>query len=87
MNMRDKMTNALKISEEILSNVPVINFIGKKELIIENYKGIVLYSEEKIKINTNIGIVAIIGENLTLSKVMTEKIYITGLISEVNYNN
>lgn len=80
-----KVTNALNISDEILSNIPTISLIGKNEFSIENYKGIVLYSENKIKINTNIGIVAILGYDLTLSKVLSEKIVITGQIDEINY--
>ncbi len=85
MNIKSKMSNALKISEEIISNIPLISLTGNKELIIENYKGIVLYSEDKIKINTHLGIVCVSGENLTLAKVLTEKITITGLINEVSY--
>ncbi len=86
MNIKEKLSNAMNISDEILFNVPIISFVGNSEFAIENYKGIVLYSENKIKINTSIGIVTIIGDNLTLSKVLTEKITITGFIIEVNYS-
>lgn len=85
MNIKEKMSNALNISDELLLNVPIISMIGKSELSIENYKGIVFYSEDKIKINTSIGIIEIKGENLTLAKVLIEKISITGGITEVCY--
>ncbi len=85
MGMKSKVGEALKISEEIILNVPLIHLIGKSEMEIENYKGIVLYSENKIKINTHIGIICINGSNLVLSRVLAEKITITGLIIDINY--
>lgn len=85
MKIKEKMSNALNVSDEIFLNVPMITLIGKGELTLENYKGIVLYSEEKIRINTNIGVLVINGNNLSLSKVLAEKITITGDIVTVGY--
>ncbi len=87
MNIKNKMSSALKVSEEIFENIPLVNLIGNSELTIENYKGIVLYSENKIRINTQIGIVTVNGSNLTLTRVLTEKISIKGKIIEINYAN
>ncbi len=86
MSMKAKVSEALKISEEIILNVPLVYLIGKNEVTIENYKGIVLYSENKIKVNTNVGIICINGVNLALSRVLAEKITITGEIIDINYN-
>lgn len=87
MNLKEKVNNTLNIKDEIILNIPIISLIGNKDLTIENYKGIVLYSETKIKINTNISVITITGNNLTLSKVLTEKIIITGNILEICYSN
>ncbi len=87
MNMKNKMSSVLKVSEEIFENIPLVNLVGNTELTIENYKGIVLYSENKVRINTQIGIITINGHNLALTRVLTEKISITGKIIEVNYAN
>ncbi len=86
MNIKNKVSDALKISDEIILNIPLFYLVGKNEVSIENYKGIVLYSENKIKVNTHIGIICINGNKLSLSRVLAEKITITGDIIDIGYN-
>ncbi len=86
MNLKEKMSSAIKVTDELLLNVPITSVIGNNEFTIENYKGIVLYSENKIRINTSIGIVTIVGDELALSKVLAEKISIKGSITEISFS-
>lgn len=83
MNLKDRVSTVIKTTDEILLNVPLVSMVSNNEFTLENYKGIVLYSENKIKINTSMGIISIVGDELTLSKVLAEKITITGKINEV----
>ena len=49
MGFRRNMTEALELPKEILLHLPLISFIGQEEVTIENYKGILEYSEETVR--------------------------------------
>ena len=55
MGFRRNMTEALELPKEILLHLPLISFIGQEEVTIENYKGILEYSEETVRIGTAAG--------------------------------
>ncbi len=56
MGFRRNMTEALELPKEILLHLPLISFIGQEEVTIENYKGILEYSEETVRIGTAAGL-------------------------------
>ncbi len=75
--IKDKV---IDIPREIYTNEPKIITIGFKELNIENYKSILKYEEDYIKLETEIGILNINGTNLCLVKMKEENLKITGKI-------
>ena len=52
------------LSRDVVAGLPVISMLGDCEVFIENYRGILEYSSEYLKVSTKIGII----ENL-LTKV------------------
>ena len=56
MGIRKQMTEALELPKEIMLNLPLISFIGREEVAIENYKGILEYSEQTVRVGTAAGI-------------------------------
>lgn len=83
--IRNKITSAFDLPKEITLNLPLISMIGKEEVTIENYKGLIEYSDERIRFNTSCGVVKIEGKNLFLKKITTEYILITGSITNLEY--
>ena len=47
MGLRKNMTEALELPKEIMLGLPLISLLGREEVTIENYKGILEYDEEK----------------------------------------
>ena len=68
-DIKRNFTETLKLPREVILDLPLISVTGREELIIENFKGILEYSDEKIRINTKSGIIKIIGKNLLLGQV------------------
>ena len=54
--LRRNVVNALELPKEVILNLPLISLTGKEELIIENYKGIIEYGDEVMRVNTGIGV-------------------------------
>ncbi len=85
MGYKDKFINMLDIPEEVVFNVPVVTVISNNEVSVENYKGIIEYGDEKIRVNSSIGQIKIEGKKLSLKQIAVEKIIISGSIYTIEY--
>lgn len=83
--IKSGITNALELPKEIMLNLPLITLIGKNELTIENYKNLIEYNPEKIRLNTSSGILKIEGKKLFLKEITSETVIITGAIMGIEY--
>ena len=82
MGFRRNMTEALELPKEILLHLPLISFIGQEEVTIENYKGILEYSEETVRIGTAAGILRLEGQGLCLKQLSAECMVVTGRVEK-----
>lgn len=82
--IKDGILNLLDFPKDVLLNLPKITLIGNTQLTVENHKGIIEYIQNKIRINSTIGIIRITGKNMIINSVMTEVIVITGEIDTID---
>lgn len=82
---KNKVSEKLNLSSNVLLGEPLIELYGKSKVRIENHKGIVQYNTQIIKLNTALGTLQIIGENLEMTSLVTEEIYIIGKIESISY--
>lgn len=85
MGIRKQMTEALELPKEIMLGLPLISLIGREEVTIENYKGILEYSEESVRIHTEVGILHIDGQGLCLRSLSGEWLVVTGRIESLRF--
>lgn len=84
-NIKKNVSDALDLPKEIVLNIPLVTILGNEELNIENFKNIIEYSEDKIRLNTNCGIFKIEGENLAFKEISSEKILIIGKLHKLEF--
>lgn len=82
---QNRFEKMLEIPKEISSQEPKITMMGFKELLIENYKGILEYQDFYIRINTYIGIININGFELDLNEMTTDDLLIKGKIESIDF--
>ena len=82
-DIKGKISQILDMPEEVIFDIPKMVVIGKKEIRIENYKGILEYDDRLIRINTSMGAIAIEGEGLDLKNILREEISVTGRINHI----
>lgn len=82
--MQSRIGNLLEMPNEITTNEPKLTIQGFKELLIENYKGILEYEEFYVRISTHIGTININGFNLNLKQMTDEDIMVTGKIDSID---
>ena len=85
MKLRKNVTEALELPKEILLNLPLISLIGREEVTIENYKGILEYGEETVRIGTAAGILRLRGRGLCLKQLSAECMVVTGQIEGLEF--
>lgn len=84
---KEKLAKALELPREILLNIPKIILLGNKSVVIENYKGILLFEDNTIKINTNSGIVGVCGHKLRIMEINAEELLVEGKIKSIEFMN
>ncbi|ADH60693.1 sporulation protein YqfC [Thermoanaerobacter mathranii subsp. mathranii str. A3] len=81
--IKNELVNAIDFPKEVLLNLPKVTLIGKNHVTIENHKGIIEYIPERIRVNTTIGVVRILGKKMIVNSIMTEVITISGEITNI----
>ena len=82
----DKINRILDMPKELYTKEPKIVIVGFKELIIENYKSILEYEENFVKLETHIGAINIEGIGLNLAQMKEDSLKITGKITAIERN-
>ncbi len=79
----NKFDKLLDIPKEITTNIPKIIINGFEEILIENYKGILEYEENLVKIASYVGIININGIDLKLNQMKDDTVSIFGQIDSI----
>ncbi len=83
--LKQAISEALELPKEVTMNLPLISILGSEEIVIENYKGIIEYTEERIRVNTTTGVLKLEGRKMCLKQITAENIKVTGVILKLEY--
>ncbi len=79
------LAEALRLPKDITKGDSLISLTGNEEAWIENYRGIIEYTPERIFLQMKNGRVAFGGENLHIAFYTVEEMRITGSIEEMRF--
>jgi sporulation protein YqfC len=77
--------NMLDLPQDVVHDLPRITMIGNVQLYIENHRGVIHFSSEQLKLQLSKGQVEVSGENLVIRAILTEEVFIEGIITGVKY--
>lgn len=86
-SIKEKLADAIDISKDVILDTVLIKTIGNKEITIENYKGILGYSDTCIQIKAKPKCIKISGKNLEIGTITEEMLYISGVIQEILFED
>lgn len=84
-NQKIKFTEMFEVPKDVILGESIITLTGKREALIENYKGILEYTEQYIRVLTKNGVIELRGKGFLISYLTNEEMKITGSITEINY--
>lgn len=82
---REKFAEMLELPKELVLNIPRITMAGNGDMMIENYKGLIEYSRDRIRISTGPGTVKIMGKGLAIREITSEDVIISGDIHTLEF--
>ena len=81
-NIRRVFADVFELPAEAVSSFPVITLTGQVDMIVENYGGIIEYSDTRIMLNTAAGIIKIEGTGLDIKYMNSQCVTVKGVINE-----
>jgi len=83
--LRRQMADWLDLPRDAVLDVPRITLIGDLQLVVENHRGLLEYSEERITVGAPRGRLAVLGRDLVIGTVNGEAITVTGQIRALQF--
>lgn len=83
--IKNQITSNAELPKDVVLGVPIITITGKQELLIENHRGIIEYTDHLIRVQTKNGQVRITGNQLRIIYYTNDELKISGQIVCVEY--
>jgi sporulation protein YqfC len=80
----DSLSDLLELPKEVMLNIPKITMVGNIQLYIENHRGIIEYSPDRIRINSTVGVLRVKGKAMKIREIKVEELLITGNIESMD---
>ena len=84
--VKSKIAEKLNIPEDIAEGLPIVTVTGKGEVYVENYKGIIEYGQNCIRIQTRVCRITFTGRNLEIVYYTNVDMKISGEIASICYS-
>lgn len=82
---RERIAEQLELPKDIILGASIITMVGNRELRIENYKGLIDFTEDCILLQGKHGRILVKGKKLNIEYYTNEDMKIYGLITEIQY--
>lgn len=83
---KERLISACCIPKDVGLGVPTITMRGKSEIIIESYRGIIEYHNDRIRVLTKVGQLLVVGNNMNIDYYENDEMRISGTIISVEYS-
>ena len=81
----EDLSDYLHLPADILAGAPIITAMGRNEICIENYKGIIEFDSKILKVQTKSCKICIEGRKLNILYFTEDEMRITGYIQAIYY--
>lgn len=82
---RNRLAGALDLPRDVVVDLPKVTVIGYLQVTVENHRGIIEFTPQRVRIAAGEGAVEIHGQDLTLRCILPDEIILDGRIEAVNF--
>ena len=84
---KEGLVESLELPKDLMYGAVLVSITGRQEILIENYRGILEYTQNHISLQTKTCRLVVRGKNLNISYYTNEEMKITGIIDSLFYEN
>ena len=83
--IREKIAEMTDIPKDFMMNLPRVTILGNKEVYVDNYKGLLEYTQETIRLATTNKVIVIKGDGLMITRIVEEAVFVGGNIFSIEF--
>lgn len=83
--VKQRLANILDIPKDVMLDLPKLVLVGNVQVFLENHSGIIEYTSNIIRAQTNVGEIRIEGKNLSLKNILPDEIVVEGTIYSLSF--
>lgn len=83
--MKEKMLSAMDLPKDVVEHASILTVLGRNELSVENYRGILEYTDALIRVQTRGGQIRIKGKHLQILYYTNDEMKVTGVLSSLEF--
>lgn len=84
-SVKENMVESLELPKDLMYGASIVTITGRREVLIENYKGILEYTEDYIKIQAKNVKLTVYGKQLSIEYYTSEDMKVIGFIKSIEY--
>lgn len=78
-------TELFELPKEIVLGLPRLTLVGNLQLLVENHRGVIAYSDQVIRVGASNGELVIRGKELKIKNLYAEELMVKGIIEGLDY--
>lgn len=82
--LRKMAADLLDLPQDVVFDLPRVTMIGDRQLYIENHRGVLHFSSDKLRLALSKGELEVIGDGLVIRTIWTEEVFVEGLIKHIS---
>ena len=84
-SFKSKIAEMSELPKDVILGIPMLTLMGQMELSIENYGGIIEYTDFLVRIRTKTGQIRVTGERLQVDYYTSDEMKVSGRIMSIEY--
>ena len=86
-HIKNILSNMNKFNTNMSISLPKLTIIGHSHIFVENYEGLVLFTNDQLKLQLHQGYVLIKGNHFVLKTLFERELLLEGTITHIEYIN
>lgn len=83
--LRDRLVSLLELPGDALLDVARVTLVGDREMVVENHRGLIEYTPDRVVLTVPEGQLTIDGEALRIGSISPEQVVLAGKIRGMRY--
>jgi sporulation protein YqfC len=85
--LRDRLVSLLELPGDVLLDTARVTLVGDMEMVVENHRGLIEYTPNRVVLTIPEGEMAVAGEELRIGVISPEQVILLGRIRSIHYTS